>query len=81
MTSHGFRRCWNGEAQIRDRRIMRSTALCSGRASCTDDSNHRLTALAALGLCGAPVHEPVHAWQQAILMTITQSDTINVRRP
>ena len=32
------------------------------------------TALGALGLSGAPVHEPVHGWQQAIPMTVTQRD-------
>jgi hypothetical protein len=39
-----------------------------------------LTALVALGLSGAPVHEPVHAWRQAIAMTVTQRDTIKIRR-
>ena len=39
-----------------------------------------LTTLGALGLSGAPVHEPVHAWQQAIPMTVTQRDTIDIRR-
>ena len=39
-----------------------------------------LTALAALGLAGGPVHEPVHAWGQAIRMAVTQRDTIKIRR-
>ena len=39
-----------------------------------------LTAPAALGLAGAPVHEPVHAWGQAIPIAVTQRDTINIRR-
>jgi hypothetical protein len=39
-----------------------------------------LTAPDALGLSGAPVHEPVHAWGQAIPMAVTQRDTINIRR-
>jgi len=39
-----------------------------------------LTALAALGLSGAPVHEPVHAWRRRQCpMTVTQRDTINIR--
>src|SRR4029077_1545046 len=39
-----------------------------------------LTAPDALGPSGAPVHEPVHAWGQAIPMAVTQRDTINIRR-
>jgi hypothetical protein len=40
-----------------------------------------LTALGALGLSGAPVHEPVHAWRRRQCpMTVTQRYTINIRR-
>ena len=34
--------------------------------------NIALMAPAALGLSGAPVHEPVHAGRQAIPLTVTQ---------
>jgi len=39
------------------------------------------TALGALRLSGAPVHEPVHGWQQAIPMTVTQRDKGSKERP
>ena len=37
-----------------------------------------LTTPGALGLSGAPVHEPVHAWRQQYPMTVTQRDTIDM---
>lgn len=36
-----------------------------------------LTALTALGLSRAPVHEPVRAWHRQYLMTVTQRDAMN----
>jgi hypothetical protein len=38
-----------------------STASCTTRATCTDDTDYALMALAELGLSGGPFHEPFHA--------------------
>ena len=60
-----------GGARTHDRRIMRTTAPCTMRASCTDDTETALMALTALGLSGASVHEPVHDPLQRPLRSVT----------
>jgi len=71
---------WASGARTHDRRIMRSTASCTMRASCTDGAGYRTGGSCCAGISGAPVHEPVHAGDSQYSMAVTQRDMINIRR-
>lgn len=70
-----------GGARTHDRRIMRSTAPCTVRASCTDGTGYRTDGARRTGIiwrAGPRTGPRVAAGNTP--MTVTQRDTINIRR-
>jgi hypothetical protein len=73
-------RRWGGWARTHDRRIMRSTASCTERASCNDGPDHRTDGSRCSGISWRAGPRTGPHMGQAITMAVTQRDTINIRR-